>query len=186
MLHQSLAFIRDQLNIYFRNSARWSEEKVILSSLNSQNQDAAGETDRIRLSVINIFQESTLINQSPLKRKGSDFERSSAPLSFNVDFLASANCSKYEESLKLLSDAISFFQVHHFFDHARYPTLGDQIRKLSVSILDADLGEMTHFWSVHGASYTPSIAYRMRLVTFESDQVKEVLPSVSGNAVQND
>lgn len=185
MIYYSLDFIKSQLNGYLKNLDRWGKTMVILSGLSEKNSESSSQHDGIRLSLLNICQESTMKNQKPFRRSGIEFERSSPALSFNLDFLISANCSKYEESLKLLSDAINFFQSHNYFDHSRSPDLSDQIQKLSLSILDNDFSELSHFWSSHGATYLPSIAYRMRIVSFDGSDIKERIPAVSSHDIND-
>ncbi|MEM0939787.1 MAG: DUF4255 domain-containing protein [Bacteroidota bacterium] len=182
ILFYCLDFIKHTLNAHFKNSARWGSEKVVLTSLSTSNQNVDPDSkDKLLLTLVNISQETTLKNLTGLTSSEGAFKRGNPPQSFNVDFLLSANCSKYEESIKLLSDAINYLQGNHFFDHSNSPTLSTHIEKLSLSILDRDISEMVHIWSAHGAQYLPSLAYRSRIVVIDGSEILETVPELSSN-----
>ncbi len=183
MLFHSLHFLKEKLNTHFKNSVRWDEGKVLLSSLSEAGKSDSAKSDCVKLTLINICQESSLKNHNMRSRSGSDFERKAPKQSYNVDIMFSAHSGNYEESLKLLSETINYFQSSHYFDHSIAPDLPTGFERISISVLDSDLGDMLHFWSAHGSSYVPSIAYRVRLVTFDGGEIKELVPHVTGGKV---
>lgn len=186
MLFHSLHFLKEKLNTHFKNSVRWDEGKAILSSLSEASKSDTSSSDCIKLTLINICQESSLKNHNTRSRNGSEFERKPPRQSYNVDIMFSAHSGKYDESLKLLSETINYFQSNHYFDHSIAPDLPSSFERIALSVLDSDLGEMLHFWSAHGSSYVPSIAYRVRLVTFDGEEIKELVPRVSGGKVSTE
>lgn len=181
MLYHSLNFLRKKLDDRLRNSSRWGESKAKVSALSSGQNSDDDKFDCIKLTLINICQESSIKNGRSLMQGEGGFERAAPPQSFNVDFLMSAHCNHYEESLKLLSDCINVFQSEHYFDHQNATDLPPDVDRLSVTILDTELSEIINFWNCHGANYVPSIAYRMRFVTFDGREVKETVPEVSAH-----
>lgn len=181
MLYLSLSFLKEKLNTRLRNSKRWGEGKARISALSNGSNGDADTIDSIKLTMINICQESSLKNVSNLSGSSGSFSRLNPPQSFNFDFLMSAHCGHYDESLKLLSDCINYFQSNNYFDHQNSPELPGVFEKLSLSILDVELSEIINFWNCHGANYVPSIAYRIRLLAFDGQEIQEEIPAISGH-----
>lgn len=141
--------------------------------------------DKLILSLAQMSQEASLKNHIPRLNNGNESGRSNPPLSFNIDILVSARCNKYEESLKLISDAVLYFQVNSYFDHSTHPSLSSKIQKISLSVLDMPYQDLSHLWGMLGGKYTPSVVYRARTVIFDADQVKEFVPRVSSHESNN-
>lgn len=186
LIYQVFDFLKKELNSYFKNSKTWNEEKVSISGLSDKgasNGDSA--TNGLSLTLINITQESVMKNYNPASRSGNSFSRKSQPQTFYIDFLVSANNTQYEESLKILSEAILFFQSNSNFDHTNTPTMLEGVNKLSISIVDLSYHELSNIWGMLGSTHLPAILYRCRVVTFDADQVKEFTPSVSSGRLSD-
>ncbi|MEO9964768.1 MAG: DUF4255 domain-containing protein [Reichenbachiella sp.] len=187
ILFQTFDFLRSQLNSHFRTTQRWGEDKAVLSAVNNDDSSAAADaSDKLVLSLAQLAQEATLKNHVPkINGKNSEFGRANSPLSFNIDLLVSARCSKYEESLKLISDAVLYFQANNYFDHSTHPSLAAEVQKISLSIIDLPYQDLSHMWGMLGGKYVPSIFYRVRTVIFDSSQVKAYVPRVSSHESNN-
>lgn len=170
--------------MYFRNTARWAEDKAIVSNIAGVQSGSDPEfSDKLLLTLAHLNVEYALFNQHGKVSNGEQFNRVPSPLTFNADLLFSASSNNYEESLKLLSDTIAFFQANHFYDATNSSGLPQGVQKLSLSVLDLDYHESSQLWSRLGAKYVPSILYRMRLVVFDSGQVEAVVPAISSGRV---
>lgn len=149
-----------------------------MSDDGAANADTA---DKLILSLAQMSQEASLKNHIPRINGGGESGRANPPLSFNIDMLVSARCNKYEESLKLMSDAVLYFQANSYFDHSTHPGLSSEIQKISLSVLDMPYQDLSHLWGMLGGKYIPSVVYRARTVIFDADQVKEFVPRVSSH-----
>ncbi|MDW3194762.1 MAG: DUF4255 domain-containing protein [Cytophagales bacterium] len=186
ILFSTIQFVRNKLNAYFRNTSRWAEDKAIVANVAGVQAGSDPEfSDKLLISLAHMNIEYSLFNQHGKVSNGEQFNRVPSPLTFNVDLLFSASANKYEESLKLLSDTIAFFQSNHFYDSSNSSGLPEGVQKLSLSVLDLDYHESSQLWSRLGAKYVPSVLYRMRLVVFDSAEVKEVVPSISSGRVSD-
>lgn len=185
LVYQVFDFLKNELNSHFRNSRRWNENKVVISGLGNKSGTTAESSNTLSLSLIQISQEPTLKNYNPNTKNGLTFQKQSRPLTFHIDFILSANTLQYEESLKLLSEAILYFQSNSAFNHTQNSTLFDQIERLSISVLDLGFNELSNVWSMMGSHYLPSIIYRCRTITINSGQITEVTPGVSAGGLNS-
>lgn len=182
ILYQTFDFLRSQLNSFFRSTERWSEDKAVLSAVMNEDGSASADTsDKLILTLAQMSQEVTLKNHVPRINGGAESGRANPPISFNFDILVAARCSQYEESLKLISDAVLFFQANSYFDHTTHPSLFEGIQKISMSVLDMPAQDLSHLWGMLGGKYMPSVVYRARTVIFDANQVKEFIPRVSAH-----
>lgn len=184
ILFSTIQFVKNKLNSYFRNTSRWAEDKAIIANVAGVQAGSDPEyADKLLISLAHMNIEYSLFNQHGKVANGEQYSRVPSPLTFNVDLLFSASANKYEESLKLLSDTIGFFQSNHFYDSTNSTGLPEGVQKLNLSVLDLDYHESSQLWSRLGAKYVPSVLYRMRLVVFDSGQVEAVVPAVSSGRV---
>ena len=186
ILYTTIQFVKNKLNAYFRNTSRWAEEKAIIANVSAVQSGSDPEfSDKLLISLAHLNLEYAVLNQHGKVLSGEQFNRVQPPVTFNTDLLFSASSIKYEESLKLLSDTITFFQANHFYDPTNSPDLPKGIQKISLSVLDLDYHESSQLWSKIGAKYIPSILYRMRLVVFDANQTEGTIPPVSAGRVGN-
>lgn len=139
ILFSTIQFVKNKINTYFRNTSRWAEDKANVAGVQAGSDPEYSDKLLISLAYMNV--EYSLFNQHGKVSNGEQFNRVPSPLTFNVDLLFSASANKYEESLKLLSDTIAFFQSNHFYDSTNSPGLPDGVQKLSLSVLDLDYHE---------------------------------------------
>lgn len=186
ILFTTIQFVKNRLNTFFRNSSRWAEDKAIIANVAGVQSGGDPEhADKLLISLAHLNLEYSLINQHTKVLNGESFNRTQSPVTFNADMLFSASSSNYEEALKLLSDTITFFQAHHYYDHSNSPGLPKEVQKLSLSVLDLDYHESSQLWGKIGAKYIPSILYRMRLVVFDAALTEAVVPPVSSGGVSD-
>ena len=88
------------------------------------------------------------------------------------------NGNNYPEALKFLSNTISFFQRHPVFDHNNTPELDSRIDKLVLDIENLNIKDLSTLWSAITGKYLPSIIYKVRMVAFDSEDVRFRTPLI--------
>lgn len=170
MINNVLSVISEKINENLNNRFSQSRDLVVMSSLNDLNDENNTETqNKLILTIANIEQER-LSHKSHSRAVGK-------PINIYVYLLLSANFqqSNYEEGLKLLSSAVSFFQYSAVFSHENTPDLDGGIDKLVFEMINLNIQELSQIWGVHGGKYLPSVLYKVRMVTIQEDVIRQSL-----------
>ncbi len=183
MIHTVLELITKELNQYLRIQYEFSENMAVLSSIVEPDGSAIPTADgKLIISLVSIEKDdSTAV--PPITRRNSTGEKSIAaysPVHLNLYIMFSANFSanNYNEGLKVLSHAIGFFQKNPIFTRNNIPDLDPEIEKLMFSIENLNIKDLSSLWSIISNKYLPSILYKTRLITIDSDAVKQRTPKV--------
>ena len=168
MINNVMSVIADKLNENLNNRFSQSNDLVLLSSLNNLDDEGNTETqNKLLLTITNIEQER-LSRTSPSRS-------SNKPINVYLYLMLSSNFqqSNYEEGLKLLSAAISFFQYTSVFNHNNTPDLDSNVEKLVFEMINLNIQELSQLWGVHGGKYLPSVLYKTRMVTITEDIIEQ-------------
>jgi len=177
MIYEALSCLTDEINEYFRNKLRISEDKVVLSGLIGQDGAVAiqGE-NKIAITLVNIERENSG------GAVGSSFVSKSGAMHVNLYVLFSAyfSSNNYPEALRFLSFIIAYFQYKNVFTSSNTPRLDKGIDKLVFEMATITPEQLNNVWGSLGAKYMPSVIYKMRMLTFDESIIKEYRPVVSG------
>jgi hypothetical protein len=172
------------------DSFNLNEDIAVVSNLVDQNGSAPSYIDnKLIISLVNIekdgIQSSFSINPTTLPRTGI---KKFPPIHLNLLVMISACFSgkKYSEALKFLSYAIYFFQRNPIFDHCNTPDLDTAIDKLILEIENIEFKDYSSVWSVISSKYMPSILYRIRMLTIDSDTVSARIPLLQNITVKGE
>ncbi|MES2373019.1 MAG: DUF4255 domain-containing protein [Bacteroidota bacterium] len=183
MIYEALTCITEEINEYFRSKLKINEEKIVLSSLINQDGTIAiqGE-NKVIVTLINIEKEPA--GKTHTGNGSRTFSNTSPPLSINVYVLFSAyfSSTNYPESLRFLSFVISFLQDKNVFSQSNTPRLDESIEKLTFEMESVGSEKLNNIWSTLGAKYMPSVLYKVRMLTFDSLNVREYRPLISGTS----
>jgi hypothetical protein len=186
MIYEALSCMTDEINEYFRNKLRISEEKIVLSGIVNQDGTIAiqGE-NKIIATLINLEKETAGNNGTG--RGASIFSGSAPPVNINLYVLFSAYFSpnNYPESLRFLSFIIAYFQHKSVFNRSNTPGMDPKIEKLIFEIVDMNQDALSNMWSALGAKYMPSVTYKIRMLTFDESVIREFRPAISGVSSDN-
>lgn len=176
MIYESLTCIAEELNEYFRIRLKIPEDKVILSSIVNQDGTVAitGE-NKIALTLVNIEKE-------PAANKGVLNNMPSISLNLQVMFAVYFSSGNYSEGLKFLSLIISYMQQKPVFTRANSPSLQDGIEKISVEMETFGFERLNNLWAMLGGKYMPSVVYRIRMLTYNTEVSREYRPVILGSA----
>jgi len=189
MLDVASISLVNELNVYIQNRVEQNENKVILSSILDQNGKVAVEENKIVATLIDIHQETTLINNQPTRSNGDNgVVRGSPTIHLNLIMLFSAyfSVNNYKEGLKYLSYVVSFFQGKPTFTPQNTQGLrGSAVEKLVAQMYHLDTNTKNNMWNSLGLKYMPSILYKIRMLSFVDTQVSERVETVSGLATKS-
>ena len=180
MISSALNFIKQQLDHYLALHFELDESAVAINSLVSLDGTASKKNqNKMVITMVNLEHENNrhFSNTPRLPSEHGDAEISPAQY-FNIDLLFTANFDEYEEALKFLSATIRFFQANTSFNSNTIPGMPEGISRLNFEIENIDFLDTHNLWSAMGAKYQPSIIYKVRHITFDSEQINTVQPTL--------
>lgn len=194
MLDLALKAISIQLNRYMHRHFDLDEDAVMLTSpFDLEGNASAWVKNKLVIFLSNINKDTlpnTARNSVPAGQLSTTSFTSSAPLALNVYIIvaASFDTSRYQESLKYLSNAINCFQQQPVIDPHNYPEMSDQIEKLILEIENVSINDLSNLWGILGGHYIPSVMYKVRMLVFSDDviQGREVAASSNKTSVKGE
>jgi len=87
--------------------------------------------------------------------------------------------SNYQEGLKFISNTISYLQGQSVFDQQNSPGLDRNINKLVMDIENLDMNDLSNLWGILSGKYLPSVLYKVRMVTVDTNAVKDQVPAIT-------
>jgi len=183
MLDAAIGLIAAQLNQALRSAFQLSEDPVVVTSLVDVNDSAPViAANKLVIFLANIERETVVAVQG-LRAAGAGGDavaQTSAAVHLNLMLMFAANFggSKYTEALKFLSATIAFFQGRGLFDHHNSPDLDPRIERLVLEIENLKVPELSNLWGILGGKYVPSILYRVRMITFDSGHINQLVPRI--------
>ncbi len=184
MIEGAISFIEESLNAYLQDKMNYKEERVISSNLVEQDGSMAIRDDnRVVITLVDLDQEPSLKNANRLEmRPGGSTKTVLPPVNLNLFIMFSCFfiSSNYKEGLKYLSNIILFFQGRPLFTNQSHPSLNKYgIERLSFEIYHPDYQARNNMWTILGIKYLPSIIYKVKMLSFSDQLVKEDLPAIT-------
>lgn len=182
MIDAAISHIAGQLNQYLRRSFDLNEDIVVVSNILEQDGNVASNVaNKLVIFLINVEKETSPVRSPNNDTTGLDRSVVSyAPIYLNLYLMVAGhfNGANYPESLKFLSNTISFFQRHPVMDHDNSPDLDGRIEKLILDIENLNIKDLSTLWSAISGKYLPSIIYKIRMVAFDSGDVRRPEPLI--------
>ncbi len=183
MLHNLLPIIGGELNDYLMSRFNTNEDRLVISNLINQDGSLAIEgSNKVVCSLVNIEEETTLKSSYGASSSSGGYVVGAGDIHMNLTILFSAlfQGKNYVEALKFLSGVIYFFQSKPVFTSSNTPGLSSNIEKVVFDIANISYHDMNAIFSMMGAKYMPSVVYRVRMLTFSSDNIDDIIPGISG------
>lgn len=196
MIRTALKFIQSELERYIvarEQDPSYSPGQVVdLKSVIKPNGDSnITDTTHVTLMLVGV-DEVRREGKRPyyVATSNQEFAKLNPPLELDLFVLFVANNAAYDTALRDLSDVIAFFQSNPVFDAAHYPALNDSvsdqsakpwqlIERLSTSVHSMGFDQMNNLWGILGSRYMPSIAYRVRMLTFFETRSREQIAAIT-------
>lgn len=167
MIHHLLQTLAEQMNEYLVSYYNRPEIIAEAGMINAEPQE--DQSDKIIITLLNISRETAMGIQANYRGGApADLNRQSPPWHLNIDIMVAAVFApkNYGESLKLLSDSLSFLQQTGTL------VLPDGT-KVTLEPVNLSTQELSNVWSILGGHYYPSILCRARMLTFDGTEIKQ-------------
>ena len=189
MITEALTYISSKINSVCFTTG--SSPMVILGNVAILNDGNTDESDVI-LSMVNVEEEVLLRNPDNYIKRDTSIIYKNPAMHFNITIIFGAyqpNQNKmgtnYEESISKIQKIIGFFQRQNVFTKPAFPDLPDGIEKLLFELVNLNMEQLHHLWSMLGGKYIPSVVYKMRLVAIDEAPESLPVPSVGQIAFDN-
>jgi hypothetical protein len=183
MIHNLLPTVGAELNNYFKSRFDIEEDRLVLSNLISQDGSVAIEgNNKVVCTLVNVQEETTLKASYGTSSIGGGFAAGGGDIHVNLTIMFSAYFTgkNYAEALKFLSGVIYFFQGKPVFTNSNTPGLSSNVEKACFDITTLSYHDLNSVFSMMGAKYMPTVIYKVRMLTFSSDNIEDTIPSISG------
>jgi hypothetical protein len=184
MIHVVLDSLVTALNEFIKNTLNLQEDVVILANAVDLSGNLNSQIDnKLCVFLQNIEEERIIRNGSYQAYAGMN-----PPKHFNLYlmFLANFPDPNYTESLRYISLVLEFFQGNQYFDRGNLPMLSSNVEKLSFEFVNFSLDELNSVWSLMGLKYMPSAVYKVKLLTFSNNLIREEVTSVMGKSSESE
>ena len=182
MIDSAINHIATELNQHLMRTFGLNEDVVVVSNILEQDGTVATHVNnKIVVSLVNIEKDSVPFRQQNVSSVGATRTVvTNPPIYFNIYLMFASYFSgnNYQEGLKFLSNTISYFQGHDVFDQQNSPGLNRNIDKLILDVQNLDMNDLSNLWSILSGKYLPSVLYKVRMATYDSNAVKKQTPSV--------
>ncbi len=182
MINLAIQLLAEQLDQHLRRIYDLTEDTVVVSNLLEVDGSVVPDiNNKLVMFLANIEKDSVSVRPAGAQEWGERITQHNAALNFNLYVMMTANFAgnNYPEALKFLSSTISFFQRYPVFNHQTTPEMDKRIEKLVLDVENLSIQDLSNLWSSLGGKYMPSILYRVRMVTFDSDAVVGRQPVVT-------
>ncbi|OYQ36191.1 hypothetical protein CHU95_05210 [Niveispirillum lacus] len=171
MLDRALLFIRDTLDAHLRSTLSLSEPIVVLNHLQTgEGATSQKNQNRVIMALTKIEYEPS--RQFYNEKIGSSGKTNKPPAQyFNLNIMMAANFDDYIESLKVMSNVIMFFQANSSFKRSLLPNMPAELSLLEIEIENTSDAKSFEIWSALGATYLPSLIYKVRRLIIDADQI---------------
>ncbi len=182
MINLAVQLLATQLNQYLRRTYDLTEDVVVTSNLVDVDGAAASNVNnKLVIFLTNIQKDNVPSRHGTVQEIGKRALQSSQPQYFNLYVMMTANFTgnNYPEALKFLSSTVSFFQRHALFNHQNTPELDRRIEKLILDVENLSIQDLSNLWGSLGGKYLPSVLYKVRMVTFDAEEIVARVPTVT-------
>jgi hypothetical protein len=188
MMETAIRLIASELDQSLRRQGLGDAPLVAMTNLTDASGGAVpNAADKVAVFLVNIERE--VIPTRGLRQVdggGARIGLIQPPVYLNLLVMFAANFSgaNYNEALKLIANTIAFFQGRPVFNHSNTPALDPDIDQLSLEIENLSITDLSNLWGILGGQYLPSVLYRVRLITIDSEQYEAQSRRVEDTQVQ--
>jgi hypothetical protein len=174
VIDEALNYVRSILSQQLMHQFGVDGEPVIINHLvESSGSVPLSNQNKMVLTLINLEHETAKQFYGGM-RSGStatSVQQVQPAVRFNLDILITAHFDVYSEALKFLSATIAFFQANPTLTRQGFPDMPPSLEQLQLEIENSPYERTHNLWSALGAKYQPSVIYKIRHITIQSDQI---------------
>lgn len=172
MIDAALEYICSQLNQSLKNAFDLQEDIAVVSNIVDQDGSVVTQaSNKLVITLVNLEKESAAARKMPAVAPTSNLVAITPPslhLNLYVMFAANFGGGNYNESLKFISNTVSFFQSHPVFDRHTSPGMDARIDKLILDIENLGVHDLSNLWGILSGKYLPSVLYKVRMLTIDT------------------
>lgn len=186
MIDKALLLLKSELTAFLVSKGDNAANVIVDNIGLSETSNGAGLIDSIVISLVNIEEESTLKNQSPLRRFSvSNAIYENAPVYLNLYVLLTCNYfgDGYLLALRRLSLVIQFLQAKNSFSSASTvsgstdPDDNLDLR-FTMELYTLTFEQINHLWGSLGGRQVPFAMYKLRLVAISEHAIVREVPLI--------
>lgn len=183
MIHKVVPAVIASLNEYIRNELNLQDDMVILTNPVDMKGSLNTQIDNKLCVFLQHLEEEKLIKNGAYQANAG----MNPPMHFNIYLMFIANFPdpNYLESLRFVSIVLEFFQGSRVFDRSNLPLLSNNVEKIAFEYVNLDSKELSNIWGMIGLKYMPSLIYKMKLLSFTNNLLREEVPSIIGQSKKN-
>ncbi|GAB2610038.1 DUF4255 domain-containing protein [Belliella aquatica] len=183
MIHKVVPAVIASLNEYIRNELNLQDDMVILTNPVDMKGSLNTQIDNKLCVFLQHLEEEKLIKNGAYQANAG----MNPPMHFNIYLMFIANFPdpNYLESLRFVSIVLEFFQGSRVFDRSNLPLLSNNVEKIAFEYVNLDSKELSNIWGMIGLKYMPSLIYKMKLLSFTNNLIREEVPSIIGQSKKN-
>ncbi|MEO0974013.1 MAG: DUF4255 domain-containing protein [Pseudomonadota bacterium] len=179
MIDAAIEHLAARLNGELRTVFGMEEQVVVVSNILEQDGTNVPEVaNKLAVFLVNLEKESAAQGRAPRVGGGGLAVLTAEPLHLNIYLMVAANYrgAAYTQGLRYLSAAASYFQRHPVFDRHNSPDLPAPLERLVLDIENLSLQDLGTLWGALSGHYTPSLLYKVRTVSYASDDIRARVP----------
>lgn len=182
MIHTVVELVRSGLEEYLQRRAGTSPTSDIVTLAHFAN--AQGELaipgNRIGMCLFNIDEERIMKNQGYVTARNGDRVSYTQPeVRLNLYVLFAAHFTTYAEAVKHIGWTIAFFQRKRVFTPENTPAMPTGSPEVAVDLYPMTLEQQNYLWTILGIKYLPSVAYQLRPVLVQEDEIEREAQAVA-------
>jgi hypothetical protein len=173
MVLSTLSALKNLLYEHLKLSYKLENEIVAFSSF--ADSERTKSLNKVAISLVNVERETNSGIKFNYKNISSNQYKKTLPawqLNLYVLIACVFSDKQYEESLRLLSGIIFLLQNNNTF------FVSEINSNLAIEPVNLSFNELSNLWSICGNAYYPSVLCKIRVLNFESDEIKKVESSV--------
>lgn len=180
-IFSAVKFVCDELNTELRRTYSDNQDRALVGRV--RETDGAISPCVVNKTVITLIniEQTTVQGRAPVSVSMGD--RSgvvrSAPIHLNLFILVAASFTSYSEALKNLSLCAAFFQSRQDISRDSPVSLPVGISKLDMQLENLSLHELSNVWGMLGGKHYPSLYYKLRMITLDSEHIVRQTPAIS-------
>jgi hypothetical protein len=165
-----------ELNAYFNLRASWGASVVAAASLfDREGKPTEAARNKLVTLLVNVERDPVYRPTQTLYQRDDGTAAVSRPeLKLNLYLLFVANHELYDQALKMLSLATTFFQARNVFDL----TANGERSRLVFELVSMTFEQQNHLWGAIGGKYMPSLLFKAGLLNVRDAVIEAEVPPV--------
>ncbi|MFM9972354.1 MAG: DUF4255 domain-containing protein [Burkholderiales bacterium] len=183
MIDSAISLLATRLNDAIKINSNVAHDIARASNLFEQSGNVVPDIDNtLVLFLVNVTRDTFPHSSGQGRGGGSGWlaeGRSALHLTLSIMVAANFSGRHYTDALKYLSQSINFFRLNPVFDRNNAPDIDPRIERLILDIENLPTNDLSNLWGILGGRYVPSILYKVRMITFNTNEVVGQSPTIT-------